>query len=46
MRCYHEKQKLAYNCFDEHFHTNLFQNVITTIVCHELAVANDIAGTS
>ena len=46
VRCYYEKQKLVYTYFDGHFHTNLFQNSIKSIVCHELAVADDIVGTS
>ena len=31
---------------DEYLHTNLFQNLKTSIVCHKLVVANDLLGTS
>ena len=44
VRCYHEKQKLVYTYFDGHFHTNLLQNFITSIVSLKVNVANDILG--
>ena len=43
VRCYPEKKTSTY--FYGHFHTNLFQNFITSIVC-ESEIASEIVGTS